>query len=330
MKVKQIISLFLVIVMLFAIAACGKKDKKETEKSTTEPTKSDIKNNGIETNGLSTDENILNILLVGEDYGEKSDAIMLMSIDNNHKKMKFMSFQRDTYVAIPNHGDDKLNNAFYLGGIDLLSNTVEVNFGIAIDKYIITDINNFIKIVDILGGVEIELSTEEIKYINAQIDVNDQTSKTSFIPIDRNAQKQVVNLDGYQAMWYVRNRGAESLGGVPAYSFSGDDWDRTNRQRKLLIAIMASLKKATVDEILEITNNVGPNITTNLKKEDILFLVSNSLTYLEYEPTETTVPTQGTWKYSIADNGLNIIEVTDWEQMRKDVASFIYEEQVIQ
>ena len=327
MKVKQIISLFLVIVMLFAISACGKK---ETEKSTTEPTKSDIKNNGIETNGLSTDENILNILLVGEDYGEKSDAIMLMSIDNNHKKMKFMSFQRDTYVAIPNHGDDKLNNAFYLGGIDLLSNTVEVNFGIAIDKYIITDINNFIKIVDILGGVEIELSTEEIKYINAQIDVNDQTSKTSFIPIDRNAQKQVVNLDGYQAMWYVRNRGAESLGGVPAYSFSGDDWDRTNRQRKLLIAIMASLKKATVDEILEITNNVGPNITTNLKKEDILFLVSNSLTYLEYEPTETTVPTQGTWKYSIADNGLNIIEVTDWEQMRKDVASFIYEEQVIQ
>ena len=81
-----------------------------------------------------------------------------------------------------------------------------------------------------------------MEYINAQIDVNNQLGKTQFLEIDYNQDPQIAHLDGYQALWYARNRGADSLGGNSNYSFSGDDWDRTERQRKLLETIMTSLK----------------------------------------------------------------------------------------
>lgn len=287
-------------------------------------------------NTLIGNEYVLNILLFGQDshgdgeddYG-RSDTMILLSLDNLHKKIKLTSFQRDTYVYIPGYSDGKLNSAFSIGGVPLAIKMVEANFGIEVDKYACVDFNSFRSIINVLGGVDIELSVDEIEYINAQIDVNNQEKYTSYLEYDSSLETQVIHLDGYQALWYARDRGAESLGGNPEYSFSGDDWERTERQRKLLETIMLSLKEeASLTDIVEIVNEIGPLITTNLKKSDITFLVSNCMTYLDYEMVELAIPTDGTWGYGRTEDMQSIIEINDWDQVRYDLAYFVYEDLV--
>ncbi len=311
------------------------EDIDEVQKPTNNSTDTE-NDNTVKSDSLLGNEYVLNILLFGQDahgsgendYG-RSDTIILLSLDNLHKKIKLTSFQRDTYVTIPGYGDGKLNSAFSLGGVPLSIEMIEANFGIKVDKYACVDFNSFRKIVDVLGGVDIELSIEEMEYINAQIDVNNQLGKTEFLEIDYTQETQIAHLDGYQALWYARNRGAENLGGNPNYSFNGDDWKRTERQRKLLETIMTSLKEeASLADIVEIVNAVGPLVTTNLKKSDISFLVSNSLTYLSYDMDEMSLPTQPNWKYGKTADRQSVIVITDWDQVRYDLAEFVYEELV--
>ena len=284
---------------------------------------------------LQSDE-VLNILLFGQDakgdgqtYG-RSDTTILLSVDNVNKKLKLTSFQRDTYVSIPGYGDNKINAAFTFGGEGLSIKTIEANFGIKVDKYATVDFDSFRKIIKVLGGVDIELNIEEIEYINAQIDVNNQLDRTSFLEYDPYKEQQVVHLDGYQALWYARDRGEMNLGGNPNYSFSGDDWDRTSRQRKLLETIIKDLRtKASLADLIGIINEVGPLVTTNLKKEDITFLASNIMTYIKYDMEQLSLPTTGTWRYGRTDDGQSVIVIDDWDGARYDLASFIYESSVV-
>ena len=298
---------------------------------TTETTVS-VANGG---NTLLSSDNVLNILLFGqdspateEDHG-RSDTTILLSIDNVHKKLKLTSFQRDTYVSVPGHGENKINSAFTFGGERLSIDTIETNFGIKVDKYATVDFSSFRQVIEALGGVDIELTLEEIKYINAQIDVNGQTDVTSFLKYDETKEKQMVHLDGYQALWYARDRGEESLGGNPEYSFSGDDWDRTSRQRNLIQTIIKSLREnASLTELVSVANKIGPLVTTNLKKGDITFLVSNMMTYIKYDMEELSLPTQGKWGYGTTPDGQSVIAIHDWDGVRSDVAKFIYEDSV--
>lgn len=281
---------------------------------------------------LLNDEHVLNILLFGQDYKQseddygRSDSMILVSLDTINKKIKLTSFQRDTYVTIPEHGDDKINAAFSLGGEALSIATIEANFGPKVDYFATVDFASFREIINILGGIDIELNLEEIEYINAQIDVNDQLDRTSFLKYDKTKETQMMHLDGYQALWYARDRGEENLGGNPEYSFSGDDWDRTQRQRKLIQTLKDKLKKdADVGDLIQIVNKVGPLVTTNLKKSDITFLVTNLPTFLNYELVEMTMPTQGNWRYGRTEDGQSVIVIDEWAQVRKDLAEFIYE-----
>lgn len=284
---------------------------------------------------LSSD-NVLNILLFGqdtlasaEDYG-RSDTTILLSIDNVNKKLKLTSFQRDTYVNIPGLGDDKINAAFTFGGEKLSISTIESNFGIKVDKYATVDFSSFREVIEALGGVDIELTLEEIKYINAQIDVNHQTDRTSFLKYDETKEKQMMHLDGYQALWYARDRGEENLGGNPEYSFSGDDWDRTSRQRNLIQTIIKNLRENTsLTDLVGIANKIGPLITTNLKKGDITFLVSNLMTYMNYDMEEMSLPTLGNWRYGRTDDGQSVIVIDNWDAVRQDLAKFIFEDSVV-
>lgn len=301
----------------------------------TEETTVSVKDAG---NSLLSSSSVLNILLFGQDYhGDeeesdpygRSDTTILMSIDTVNKKIKLTSFQRDTYVSIPGHGDNKLNSAFSTGGVPLSIKTIEANFGIKVDKYAVVDFDSFRDIIHELGGVDIELTLEEIEYINAQIIVNDQFDDTELLEYDPYEEKQMMHLDEYQALWYARDRGEENLGGNPDFSFSGDDWDRTSRQRNLIETIIKSLREdASFTELVAIVNKVGPLVTTNLKKSDITFLVSNMMTYLNYDMEELSLPTEGNWGYGTSDDGQSVIVINNWTQVRNDLASFVYEDAV--
>ncbi len=300
-----------------------KPSKKPASSSPTGETDPDVLIIDNEDGNLLTDPYILNIMLFGADqYGNEglSDTMILLSIDNRHEKIKMTSFLRDTYISIPGYYSSKLNAAYALGGAELSIATIESNYGIQIDRYAIVNFETFKEIVDIMGGVEIYLTQDEIYYINDQIAQNGQSE---YLPYD--TVEGMVTLNGQQALWYARNRG----GYVNGTEYGGSDWDRVERQRKFLNAVIDQLKtSASLTEIVQIVNAVGPNITTNLKNSEITTLVSGALTYLSYEVQQLSVPTEGTWSYGYNEAG-SVILVDDWNRARYDLAKFIYEDSVV-
>lgn len=116
-------------------------------------------------------DGIKNILVVGIDDrgGEKitrADSIMLISIDKNREKLKFTSIMRDAYVKIPNHDYDKINHSYAFGGVELLRKTLETNYNIQIDNYVVIDFSGFKNIIDTIGGIPIDIKENEIKELN--------------------------------------------------------------------------------------------------------------------------------------------------------------------
>lgn len=280
--------------------------------------------------GLLNDPMVLNVMLFGsdmredsqEDYG-RSDSMILFSIDNRHDKIKLTSFLRDTYVEIPGYGMGKITTAYSYGGPELAIETVEHNFGIKIDRYAVVGFDAFENIVNTLGGIDLELTQDEIDYINHQREINFQTDTYTEIT----DPPGIVHLNGSQALWYCRNRGWDYREEGDPYVFEGDDWDRTDRQRKFLNTVMNDMKSASLPQLIQIVGEVGPMITTNLTKSEITTLVMNALTYLSYDMVETTVP-NNYWGYEQTSDGQSIIQIYDFDAARKELAVFLYEELV--
>lgn len=270
---------------------------------------------------LLNDPMVLNVLLFGADKSDggvsRSDTMIMLSIDNRHKKLKLTSFMRDMWVYIPDYGYSRLNAAYAYGGAKLSIATIEQNFGINIDRYAIVDFSSFRSIIDILGGIDIELSDEEIDYINWQSWKNHQVDTRN----ELTDSAGIVHLNGRQALWYARDRGDLEAG------FAGSDFDRTDRQRKLLRTLANDMKSATLPQIIGIVNEIGPLITTNLKKTEITTLVGNSLTYLSYDMQEYRLPSDGNFVNG-EHYGMQTLDVVDWDLERKNLAIFIYEELV--
>lgn len=301
--------------------------------ATTDGEAPDLGDGELNTNmdsGLLNDPMVLNVMLFGsdvradsgEDYG-RSDSMILLSIDNRHDKIKLTSFLRDTYVEIPGHGMGKITTAYSYGGPELAIETVEYNFGIKIDRYAVVGFDAFENIVDTMGGIDLELTQDEIDYINHQREINFQTDTYTEIT----DPPGIVHLNGSQALWYCRNRGWDYRDQGDPYVFEGDDWDRTDRQRKFLNKVMEDMKSASLPQLIQIVSEIGPMITTNLTKSEITTLVMNALTYLSYDMVETTVP-NNYWGYEKTSDGQSIIQIYDFDAARKELAVFLYEDLV--
>lgn len=270
---------------------------------------------------------ILNIMLFGEDnrkgndYG-RSDTMIMLSIDNVHKKIKMTSFQRDTYVYIPGYGYNKINASYTLGGAQLAVKTIESNFGVAVDRYAVVDFKSFKSVIDAMGGIDLELTADEIGYINWQLYKNHQSDTDTTLT----DPPGMVHLNGQQALWYARDRGASKE--ESGIGFDGDDWDRTSRQRKLLEKLFSDFKQSDITQIISIVSSIGPMITTNLKKDEITALVTHALTYLKYEIVQYNIPEKGLWYYDDNTEVGSVIRISDLTAQRQKFASFIFEELV--
>lgn len=277
---------------------------------------------------LLSDPKVLNIMLFGEDkhskksYG-RSDSMMMLSIDNRSKAIKLTSFQRDTYMYIPGHGYDKMTHAYPLGGPSLAIRTVEANYGIKIDRYATVDFDSFKKIIDTLGGVKMKVTEDEITYINYQMYKNNQTDQRETITSSDVDENGYVLLNGQEALWYARNRGLSVGEDGNEIGLDGDDWDRTDRQRKLMDTLFKSMKNASFDKLVSIATQVGPYITTNLKRDEITGLLTRSLTYMKYDLKKYNIPQDGLWSYYDAD-GVSYIQINDVEESRIKLVEFIF------
>lgn len=208
-------------------------------------------------------KDITNIALLGIDSENgvgRSDAIMIATIDPIHDKLKVTSIMRDSYVSIDGHGYDKINHAYAFGKAPLSIKTINETFGLNIENFVAVDFGSLPAIIDMLGGLELNITNEEIQYINFYIDEINRLNNTSSPNIWTAGTQHV---DGVQALAYTRIR----------YT-SGGDYERTQRQRTVLTALFNKALAVSPTEYFSLINDILPHVKTSLSANDILSLAT--------------------------------------------------------
>lgn len=266
-------------------------------------------------NPISSDD-VYNILLIGTDARKKedrgrADTIVLASINTKEEKIFLTSFLRDIYVTIPGVGSNRLNAAYVYGGASLLIKTIEQNFGVKIDNYMKTDFFSFIDIIDSIGTVDLEVTAEEISYMNRYIREVNQLSG-----IDKKdgqldeADAGLIEMNGKQALAYARLRKV------------GSDFARTDRQRKVLMQVAKKLKKMSRGEQVKVLEDALPNVVTDIEEDEFKAMILNSTEYMRYQIKCMTVPVNGSWKF-VTINGMAVIGI-DFDKNIKAIEEWIY------
>ena len=265
---------------------------------------------------LAEQKGVKNILLLGTDErvsGEtsRSDAIIVLSINENRKKIVMTSILRDSYVEIPGYGKNRINHAYQMGGAALMIQTIENNFKIPIDSYAKVDFFSFMGIIDKLGGVPITVTQEELGYLNGYIA---EINTLQGLPVNDGqlAQAGSYQLNGKQALAYSRIR------------YIGTDFARTERQRTLLDGIFQQLKTASPKELYEVVATILPDITTNIGNMDLTKMIAKSVFYMKYDIIQNRIPMDGTWN-DLVVGGQEVLEI-DFEANREGLKSMIYGE----
>ncbi|EOU1682768.1 LCP family protein [Clostridium perfringens] len=211
---------------------------------------------------LSKYDGITNIALFGIDATDgnagRSDAIMIATVDKIHNKLKLTSIMRDSYVDIQGHGKDKINHAYAFGGHELALKTLNENFDLNLKDFATVNFSSLPKIIDSIGGIDLDIRSDEIKYINDYINNLNALNKTNVNSIT-SAGTQHVN--GTQALAYCRIR----------YT-AGGDGERTERQRIVLTKLFEKFNKVSPTKYPSILNDLMPMITTSLSSSEILGL----------------------------------------------------------
>ena len=164
---------------------------------------------------------------------------------------------RDSYVDVKDHGMTKLTHAYAYGGPELALNTINTNFDLAIDKFITVNFTSLPKVIDKLGGVDINLTPGDLKYMNGYIKNLDNINKTDSPDINSTGMH---HLDGTQALAYCRIR------------YDGGDQRRTQRQRTVLQAVFKKMKDTSVTQYPAILNELLPLVTTNISANEFISL----------------------------------------------------------
>lgn len=260
------------------------------------------------------DNKVINVLLIGEEKifdsnRGRSDSMMIATINQKQKSLKLTSLMRDCYVSIPGYSDNKLNAAYNHGGGPLLLATIEQNFQIHLDGYARVDFEAFEAIIDMLGGVDIELSEAEAAYLN----------KTNYIskPENRTMVPGINKMNGNQALGYSRVRYVKEVDG------ENDDFGRTARQRRVLNAVFENYKSKNLVEMVSIANEVLPCITTNLSKTDILSYISAFVATGSTELETFRIPMDKTW-YGDKRSGAGSVLIVNFELNNAALKEFIY------
>lgn len=240
-------------------------------------------------------EPLINILLVGQDQKEedttrqRSDVMMLCSYNTETNEVHITSFLRDLYVRIPGgYSNNKLNAAYHFGGFRLLYDTLLQNFGVRIDGGVEIDFHGFVDIVDMLGGVDIYLTAEEAPYVST------------------NSTEGINHLNGRKALNYARTRKTD------------DDFGRTERQRKVLIALFEKVRNADAETVSDIIDRVLTMVKTDMTDASIASLVAALLPKMStLKITTHCVPSKGNFMYGYA-RGMQVL-IPDNEKIRNTI-----------
>lgn len=269
---------------------------------------------GQETKSHELEDKIINIALIGGDRRNKKeashgDSIIVLSIDNVHKKIKLSSIMRDTYVKVHGVGKTKLSHAYAYGGPALTIRTLNENFNLNIRDYVFVDFHGFEKLIDALGGVEVEVKRNEISEINKYIKEAAINRKTK-AKLLKKAGMQTLN--GQQALSYSRIR-----------KVGNGDFTRTNRQRQVLGVVIRKINEKGPLQFPKLAAGVLPYVETSMSKTEIIrtgiYVLTSGIDTVE----QKRFPADGYWRGKTIDKIWYL--VADIEATRRQMREFIYE-----
>ncbi|MEG1256437.1 LCP family protein [Clostridium sp.] len=244
------ILLVIATLLIFCIAAAGSYGLSMIGKLNT--VDFDDKNLGID-ESISKSKKIKNIVLFGIDQSEgdvgRSDAIVIATLDSEHKKLKLTSISRDSYVNIEDHGYDKINHAYAFGQEELAIKTINQTFGLDITDYAKVNFTNLKDIIDTIGGIDLTIEDYELSDLSGTIS---------------SSGRQHVN--GDQALAYCRIR----------YNSGGDD-KRTERHRIVLTEIFNKISTVGTLQLPSMVSDILPHVQTSLSTSEILSLGTSVL-----------------------------------------------------
>lgn len=247
---------------------------------------------------------VINILLVGQDRrpGEdrsRSDSMILVTLNKQKNTIQLTSFMRDLYVQIPGYLDNRLNVAYRYGDVSLMNEAFLVNFGLEVDGNVVVDFDEFTEIIEVVGGVTLEISKAEADYMNKRS--------------DNKFQAGVNYMNAEDALTFTRMRYA-----------AGGDYGRTDRQRRVLMALAESMRHTDVWTLVELFDRILPHLATNLNNAQILQCIKDGAAILSNggEIQTFRIP-QDDAHYPASIRGMAVL-VPDLEKCQEDLEEFIY------
>lgn len=253
------------------------------------------------TDAKLSSSDVENILVIGSDTRQASergrtDSMILISINKSTKEITMTSFMRDMYVHIPNYdvnGDgvcdkndcSKLNAAYVYGGAEMLMDTIQENFEIAVDKYVYVNFYSFIDIVDSLGGLDIKISAAEAKGMQAPTAEQNKYLKNKK-GTDYLSKGGTIHMNGNQALAYARLRYVGNA-----------DFQRTERQRLVISKIITKVKSSSPLVFNSFANSAFSKLTTNMTKNEMYALSYKVLFSMNYKQNSLRIPPEDYYTY---------------------------------
>jgi len=257
------------------------------------------------------DKNIENIVVFGVDSRGttdvqcRADAIMIVSLDNKTKSIKIISLMRDCGVTIEGRTNtDKLTHSYAYGGVGLLINTINNNFGLDVQRFVMLDFSSSANLIDIVGGVEIDVKANEVKYANGEVNYQN-TLMGSTSPLLTSAGVQTLN--GVQAIAWARIRHLDS------------DFVRSSRQRTVAQALMKKVAAQNKLRQIAILEDAAGMFETNMTQADLLRLGTAGVSLIG-NIVQYRIPDDGL--FTIQDNPWMML--IDWEKQVPKLHEYIW------
>ena len=202
-----------------------------------------------------------------DDYGtvNRSDCIILAAINQDTKEVSLVSVYRDTYLKLTGRNLDKVNHAYSYGGPTLALSTLNTNLDLDIKEFVTVNFEAVVESVDAIDGIELDITNEELKYINPYIREINRVTKHSSKELTEAGEQHV---DGVQALAYSRIR----------YT-AGGDYKRTERMRTVVMKAFEKAKTLNVKQLDELTDILLPKIYTNIESKEILSMIPEMVNY---------------------------------------------------
>lgn len=234
-----------------------------------------------------------NILLLGgdsrstSDY-DRTDTIIILSVNIDESLVKMTSIMRDTWVNIPGHSSNKINAANVFGGPELALQVINDNFGTEIEDYILINMYDLVDIIDMVGGVDVEVTEAERKYVNSY------------------AQDYLQNISSYSGQTSLNETGMVHLNGLLATAYcriryTDSDYVRVMRQQEVLLSVARQVQDMDVNDLMAIVDTLTDKISTNLEPEELKALSTAGLVMEIDDVEQNRIPVDGTFKSGTFD-----------------------------